>query len=166
MIVYHGSNLEVQKPKLLVPNRFLDFGPGFYTTTNFEQATSFAQKVCLRANDGQAIVNEYELDDDYKEKLSILEFKNANEEWLDFVSNNRNGNMEKHSYDLIVGPVADDNIYRTFLLYQTGVLSKEQTIEMLRVKELFNQFVFATDKSIDMLKFSKSLNVGGGSKDE
>lgn len=159
MIVYHGSNLEVQKPKLLTPNRFLDFGPGFYTTTNLEQATSFAQKVCLRTNSDQAIVNEYSLDDSYEEELFVLEFKSANEEWLDFVSKNRNGNSDPHNYDLIVGPVADDNIYRTFLLYQTGVLSKAQTLEALKIKELFNQFVFATEKSINLLRFSKSISV-------
>ena len=41
MIIYHGSNLTVETPKILVPNRYLDFGTGFYTTTNFDQALSF-----------------------------------------------------------------------------------------------------------------------------
>lgn len=34
MILYHGSNVVVSEPKLILQNRFLDFGFGFYTTTN------------------------------------------------------------------------------------------------------------------------------------
>lgn len=36
MILYHGSNVVVEQPKLIEQNRFLDFGYGFYTTTNKE----------------------------------------------------------------------------------------------------------------------------------
>ena len=38
MTVYHGSNVEVKEPEILKPNRELDFGNGFYTTTNLDQA--------------------------------------------------------------------------------------------------------------------------------
>lgn len=48
MILYHGSNLTVSEPRLIVQNRFLDFGFGFYTTTNRVQAISFAKKVTNR----------------------------------------------------------------------------------------------------------------------
>ena len=34
MLVYHGSNVSVEKPKLIIPNRTLDYGNGFYTTVN------------------------------------------------------------------------------------------------------------------------------------
>ena len=39
LLVYHGSNVVVDTPRLLPQNRYLDFGPGFYTTTNREQET-------------------------------------------------------------------------------------------------------------------------------
>ena len=45
MILYHGSNMVVEKPRLVEQNRFLDFGHGFYTTTNKAQAENFAKKV-------------------------------------------------------------------------------------------------------------------------
>ena len=48
MILYHGSNVVVSKPKLIQQNRFLDFGFGFYTTTNKKQAIGFADKVYKR----------------------------------------------------------------------------------------------------------------------
>ncbi len=63
MIVYHGSNVIVDKPKLIVQNRFLDFGFGFYTTTNKTQAISFADKVFKRRNSGGREVSIYEIDE-------------------------------------------------------------------------------------------------------
>ena len=48
MILYHGSNLIIKEPRLIKQNRFLDFGFGFYTTTNKAQAISFAEKVFRR----------------------------------------------------------------------------------------------------------------------
>ena len=53
MILYHGSNLVVSEPKLIQQNRFLDFGFGFYTTTNKAQAISFADKVTKRRKNGK-----------------------------------------------------------------------------------------------------------------
>ena len=46
MILYHGSNVLVTEPKILKQNRFLDFGFGFYTTTNKEQAVSYKNDDC------------------------------------------------------------------------------------------------------------------------
>ena len=48
MIVYHGSNVIASEPRLIQQNRFLDFGFGFYTTTNKTQAIGFAEKVTRR----------------------------------------------------------------------------------------------------------------------
>ena len=48
MILYHGSNVVVSKPRLIHQNRFLDFGFGFYTTTNKMQAIAFAECSLLR----------------------------------------------------------------------------------------------------------------------
>ena len=63
MILYHGSNVIVEHPKLVKQNRFLDFGFGFYTTTNREQAENFALKVAERRKEGEAILNIYEIDE-------------------------------------------------------------------------------------------------------
>ena len=154
MIVYHGSNLVVEKPKLVVQNRFLDFGYGFYTTTNKIQAISFAEKVYKRKNEGIKQVSIYEIDEEkIFEECSVLRFDFANEAWLDFVSQNRNGNYNGEAYDIIYGPVANDDVYTTFTLYQAGALSKEQTLEALKIKKLYDQMVFASEKSLSFLKF-------------
>ena len=154
MILYHGSNLVVESPKLIVQNRYLDFGYGFYTTTNKAQAISFADKVYKRKNEGKKKVSIYEIDTEKLfEDCSVLRFESANEEWLDFVSENRSGNYNGKIYDVIYGPVADDDVYTTFALYQSGALTKEQTLETLKIKKLYDQMVFTTEKSLSYLRF-------------
>ena len=154
MIIYHGSNLVVERPKLIAQNRYLDFGYGFYTTTNKVQAISFADKVYKRKNEGSRQVSIYEIDE---EKLftecSVLRFDAPNEAWLDFVAENRSGNYEGEDYDVVYGPVANDDVYTTFTLYQSGALSKEQTLETLKIKKLYDQMVFTTGKALSFLKF-------------
>ena len=78
MIVYHGSNVCVSEPKLIQQNRFLDFGFGFYTTTNKIQAIGFAEKVYLRKHTGEKIVNIYEFDETAFNECSVLKFDSAN----------------------------------------------------------------------------------------
>jgi len=156
MIIYHGSNMTVQKPKILTPNRYLDFGAGFYTTTNYDQALNFAGKVTVRKKYGRSTVNVYELDESIFDKAKVLNFECADEAWLDFVSDNRSGIDRTAGYDLICGPVANDDVYQTFILYSTGVYSKEQTLEALKIKKLYNQCVFTTDLALSFITFKEA----------
>lgn len=154
MILYHGSNLVISEPKLIRQNRFLDFGFGFYTTTNKEQAISFADKVTKRRKNGHRAVSIYEIDENTAfSACSLLRFDGPEEAWLDFVSDNRSGNYEGKVYDFIFGPVANDDVYRTFTLYTAGVLTKEQTLEQLKIKKLYNQLVLTTEKALSYLRF-------------
>ena len=161
MRLYHGSNLTVSEPKLIIQNRFLDFGYGFYTTTNKDQAIGFADKVTKRRKEGTPTVSIYEFDQDIAfAECSVLQFDAPDEAWLDFVSENRAGNYTGKAYDFIYGPVADDDVYTTFTLYTAGVLSKEQTIEALKVKKLYNQLVFTSPKALSFLKFVGTASEG------
>ncbi len=154
MFLYHGSNIIVSEPKLIPQNRFLDFGFGFYTTTNKEQAIGFADKVYKRRKEGIKTVSIYEINETLAfAECSVLKFECANEEWLDFVAQNRAGNYKGQEYDFIFGPVANDDIYTTFTLYSSGILTKEQTLEALKVKKLYNQLVFSSEKALLYLKF-------------
>ena len=154
MILYHGSNMVVKQPKLIKQNRFLDFGFGFYTTTNREQARNFALKVAQRRKSGEATLNIYSIEENeaFKE-CSLLRFETPDEKWLDFVSANRQGNYQGKHYDLIYGAVANDDVYRTITLYMTGILSREQALTALKIRKLFDQMVFATEKSLKYLHF-------------
>lgn len=158
MIVYHGSNTVVRQPKLIPQNRFLDFGFGFYTTTNKAQAINFAQKVFKRKKEGKMQVSIYELDEKkIFEECLVLRFNAPDEKWLDFVAANRSGNYKGENYDIIYGPVANDDVYTTFTLYQAGALTKEQTLEALKVKKLYDQMVFASEKAFSYLKFAGTV---------
>ena len=154
MILYHGSNVIVDQPKLMRKNRYLDFGFGFYTTTNREQAVNFAQKVTDRRKMGEATLNIYSVNEAVAfQECKVLQFDSPDEAWLDFVAANRQGTYQGEKYDLIYGAVANDDVYRTIALYMTGVLDKEQTLSSLKIRKLFNQLVFATEKSLQYLKF-------------
>ena len=133
------SNMTVEKPRLIKQNRYLDFGFGFYTTTNRDQAVNFAQKVTERRKTGKATLNIYSVDENVAfEECSLLRFDNPDEIWLDFVAENRQGTYQEKQYDLIYGAVANDDVYRTITLYMTGVLDKEQTLMALKIRKLFN----------------------------
>lgn len=159
MILYHGSNVIVGKPRLVRQNRTLDFGPGFYTTTNRDQAVSFAGKVTERRKTGSPLVSIYEIAEieELEKHFKLLFFPEANEAWLDFVYANRSGNYQGEPFDMVFGPVANDTIYRTFVAYEEGILTKEETLARLKVKKLYNQMTFSTESALAQLRYVGTL---------
>ena len=156
MILYHGSNVEVKEPRILKPSHALDFGPGFYTTLNRDQAVDFAGKVVLRKG-GAPVVNEYEIDENIAFGFcDVLRFNQPNEVWLDFVCSCRDGINVAAGRDFVFGPVANDDVYRTLTLYREGEITKKETLERLKIKQLYNQLVFATAKALTFIRFRKS----------
>lgn len=164
MLVYQGSNMTVKTPKLIVPTRGLDFGNGFYTTMSFEQAKRFAYNVLARdSGAGIPTVNFFEIDlETARKTFAIKEFDAPDEEWLDFVCDNRLGKYAGPLYDVIIGPVANDTIYRTFRQYEHGDISREETIQRLKISELYNQITFCTQRAVAGLKFIKSETTENG----
>ena len=162
MIVYHGSNTVVKTPNLDLSRKNLDFGPGFYTTENKNQAIEFARKVAIRKRQKNPTVNVYDFDTEIAEKaLNIMKFSIPDRVWLDFVHENRRGAYTGKSYDLIIGHVANDDVFETLILYEQGILNAEQTLEALKIRELYSQFVFKTEKSLSSLKFIESFEIEG-----
>ena len=155
MILFHGSNVMVKEPRILDSDRYLDFGFGFYMTTNKDQAINFAQKVAQRKGE-KPIVNIFSFDETKTTGLRIKEFDGPNEEWLDFVSANRNGKYEGEQFDIVIGPVADDDVYQTLQVYASGLLTKDQALQALKIKKLYNQYLFATPESLKTLKFESA----------
>ena len=152
MKLYYASNQIVKMPMLIESNRKLDFGPGFYTTTNREQAIRFAVSV-VKHRGGNPVLNEYEFDEKAFVECLVRRFEAPTNEWLDFVAANRSGKYVGERYDLIFGPVANDSVYQTIGLYMSGFLSREATISELRVHKLYDQLVFATPRSFRYLKY-------------
>ncbi len=162
MIVYHGSNVEVSEPRIVKSNRTLDFGPGFYTTTNEDQAKDFARRVTANRRSGKATLNVYEVNDAVAfEFCYVMRFPGVADAWLDFVADHRMGVYCGPEYDLVVGPVANDDVYETLQLFINGAISREYAMERLKVKRLYNQYVFKTDKSLPFLRFVRAEVLDG-----
>lgn len=162
MDIYHGSDVKVDKPKILKSNRLLDFGIGFYTTSNKEQAIRWAEKVSLRNNSKNKYLSTYHFNiTEAKEKLQVIEFTSPDESWLDFITDNRRGREINNEYDIVIGPVADDNVYSTVKLFETGVLNKDEAISRLKVVKLFDQILFHSNKSLEFCLFSSYIDLGG-----
>jgi hypothetical protein len=151
--IYHGSDILIKNPKIIQPVRALDFGQGFYTTTNMEQAKSFAKKVQDRNSSAETHISLYTLNTDMLKNLNCLFFNKADKKWLDFVSANRNGTYNGKTFDVIYGPVANDTVFKTFIAYQNGTLSEKETLKRLKVRDLYNQLVFTNEKSLECLQF-------------
>lgn len=159
MRLYHGSNVEVRKPSLRMGRKNTDFGRGFYTTTNAEQAEHWTTIKMDRAKTGRRIVSVYEIDDALlsNPELKIREFNGPDKEWLDFVVNSRKG--VAHDYDLFFGPVANDKVFTVVNLYESGVLDAPAAIAELKAYKTYNQLSFHTDRVIGALKFVESYEI-------
>ena len=153
MICFHGSDTIVDKPRILDAKRPLDFGGGFYTTTSEIQAKNWAIKVSYRNNTIQKYINKYEFNlDDAKNNLNVIVFEKADEKWLDFICANRNRKYTG-DYDIVIGPVADDKVYRVIVEYENGDVDKELALKRLKTETLCDQILFHTEESLKFLKF-------------
>lgn len=162
MILFHGSTIVVKTPQILLSERMLDFGAGFYTTTNREQAIRWAQRVSARRETSDQFITEYELDLPTAEKeLSILRFTEPNEAWLNFVCANRSGRDPAEPYDMVFGPVADDTVYTVVQFYENGVYDKDEALKRLKIEKLYNQVLFHTEKALRFCHYRAFEAIGG-----
>ena len=150
MIVYHGSVISVEKPDILHSYRPLDFGKGFYVTSVREQAERWAKRKADLLHKDKAYVNTYEmLDDDSAFKVKT--FSDDLFEWIDFVCGCRDGKTDYQAYDIIMGKVANDKVFRVVDLYHSGVWDKDRAIREIKVYPGYYQIAFITQTSIDSL---------------
>ena len=54
MLLYHGSNLVISNPRIIESRRFLDFGTGFYLTSDLDQAKKWSIRTKERTNEGDS----------------------------------------------------------------------------------------------------------------
>ena len=160
MILYHGSTDLVERPEIRKGEVYLDFGVGFYTTTSLEQAQRWA-RIKMRRNNlptGYVSVYEFDLERAGKE-LTIGRFDAADERWLNFVVSNRRGVETGDKKDLHIGPVADDNIYQSIRLFETGAYDAEYTVKKLKTENLHDQWTLHTDKALSLLRFVEAKEI-------
>lgn len=159
MKLYHGSNVTVKNPKIIESDRALDFGTGFYLTTDFEQAKKWAIITTERRKKGKSLISVFEILEEDMNKLSILRFDSANKEWLEFVAKNRKNKKVDENVDIIIGPVANDNTMPVITLYLRGDYDADEAIKRLLTQKLKDQVVFKNENSLKHLRFEEVIEI-------
>lgn len=150
MTVYHGSNQIVSEPKILTQGFYKDFGYGFYCTNIQKQAERWA----LTKNK-KHIVNVYEYTSN--DELKNLKFEKMTDEWLDFIAACRNG--VEHTYDIVEGPMADDQVWDYVEDFLNGTISREAFWELVKFKYPTHQILFSSNPSLSTLNFIRSYEI-------
>lgn len=158
MRVYHASMVRVEHPDVFHSRKFLDFGQGFYITTLREQAIKYAQRFLRRGK--EAWLNVYELDEQLvNSSYALKEFEKYDEEWLDFVVACRKGNVVGN-YDVVLGGIANNKVFRTVDLFFAGDITKEETLRRLFFEIPNNQLCVRSQKLLDnCLVFKESIRL-------
>ena len=150
MIVYHGSTEIIQQPDVQHSYRLLDFGQGFYVTTVKEQAIRWARRKSALQKGKIALVNCYQMEEEIGD-LKHKTFSNDLMEWIDFVCSCRDGSLDYKKYDLILGKVANDKVFRVVDLYRTGIWEKDRALKEIKAYPDYDQTAFITQKAIDRI---------------
>lgn len=165
MILYHGSNMGIDKIDLNKCRPFKDFGQGFYCTAIKEQAELMAKRVA-RIYGGEPVVTLFELNEEiFKDEIINLKiFNSPTEEWALFVLNNRDRNFKDvcsfrcnidNKFDIVVGPVADDDLALLFRTFTRGLIDIDTLVKEMKYKKFSNQYSFHTEKALKYLRVVK-----------
>ena len=163
MILYHGSNVEIFDIDLSMSKPYKDFGRAFYLSADKKQAEALAEATVARTGKGVCTISSFSFDESLMEAstLKVKTFNGYSEEWAEFILNNRNRdfkdiNSEKcnfdNKYDLVIGPVADDDIIVLFRTFMDGLIDIDTLIKELTYKELTDQYSFHTSEALKYLK--------------
>lgn len=155
MIVYHGTTEVIDQPDVKHSKKYLDFGKGFYLTTFEEQAKKWARRKALR-QEKAGIVNVYELKDDLS-NYRVLSFDNEND---DFVCACRKGEEVNREFDIVIGNVADDDVFKTVDMYFRGLWDKQRVLDELIYYKRNDQICIVNQKTLEeVLEFKESYEV-------
>lgn len=162
MILYHGSNVEVRNPRIINTNKGLDFGSGFYVTSDKEQAKRWSVLKTKRRGIGLPVLSVFEFHIEYAEKnLRMKKFVKPDLEWLNFVVDNRKGLYKGTCYDIVFGPVANDRTILTINDYISGAIPAKTSLILLEPANLTDQYAFLTYDGIKTLEFKEAVRDAG-----
>lgn len=158
MIVYHGTDCIFDGIDLKKSKDKRDFGAGFYTTTIAAQAESWARSKKIRNHSDEAYVYVFELE--LSNALSVFQYDGLTVEWLEMVKANRKYGGIQHHYDILIGPVANDDTMVTVNRYVQGIYTAEEAIQRLKFSKSNDQVSFHTQQAINYLKKIRRYRVG------
>ena len=135
--------MAVKQPEIRKGRNTKDFGTGFYCTVIKEQAQRWARRYDTK------VVSIYEVR--LRPTLKIKEFKDMTNEWLDFIIACRSG--IPHDFDIVIGAMADDQIYNYISDYMEGTITREQFWVMAKFKYPTYQINFCTQEALKCLQY-------------
>jgi hypothetical protein len=158
MILYHGSNTEINRIDLSHCRPYKDFGKGFYTTPYEDQAGAMARRT-VRIYGGNPCITLFNLDDSIlsQSAFRVRTFDTPDIEWAHFVMNNRNrafpdpSSLEcniDNKYDIVSGPVANDDLVALLNLFIAGTISNAALTAEMTYRKMTGQMSFHTGKAI------------------
>lgn len=155
MILYHGSNVTIDKIDLRRSKPYKDFGRGFYLSAEKEQALKLATFRAL-ALGGTPLISAFEFDEAclYDGSLSYLSFEAYTEDWANFIFRNRNeADNFQHEYDVIYGPIANDRVGFQIQKLEDGSIDMEEFLCRIKYfKGVTYQYFFGTERAISYLR--------------
>ena len=166
MKLYHGGVVPVESPRIIHSEIGRDFGPGFYTTDIREQAERWAlrrKRIAMRNGEQEvrAVVSVYDFDmGSARRDLLLCDFPAVTPEWLELVLKCRAGKGFVHSFDIVTGKIANDNVGETVAYVQAGVLRKEDALERLKFQQINNQIAFCSERALRFLQYETHYIVG------
>ncbi len=156
MILYHGSNVDIETIDLSRSSVGKDFGCGFYLTASPDQAERMGLRRA-RLYGGETVVSSFEYNENAAREagMSIKDFDFYSKEWADFILANRKNDTRTqiHDFDIVHGPVANDDVGYQIRRLLAGMITIETFLEELQYKEgITFQYFFATERSVQFLK--------------
>ena len=157
MILYHGSDVIVENPRIIRSDNGRDFGFGFYTTDIKEQAVRWAQRKARMTMRKKQLytpfVSVYEFDESAFDRLKYKRFDEPSLDWLDMVCICRSDMNYVHGYDIVSGKIANDNVGETVMYVINGIMRREDAVERLKFEKINNQICFNTEAALTYLRY-------------
>ena len=141
--------MAVENPHIRIGAYNKDFGPGFYCTELQTPAERWSKRFKT------PIVSTY----DYKPKdgHNVLAFSEMTDEWLDFIAACRGGNLHRH--DIVVGAMANDQVWNYVADFISGVLTREQFWVLAKFKRPTHQIAFCSSAALECIRYIESYEV-------
>lgn len=154
MILYHGSNIEINEIQLSKGRHGKDFGHGFYLSDDYRQAVRMSENVVRREACGTPIVTKFEFDTNALTSLNACHFDGYTKEWAEFILANRQNKSDKqiHSYDIVIRPIANDAVGVQIRQLSRGFISFDRFLESIKYVKPTIQYFFGTEQALQTLK--------------
>ena len=168
-LLFHGAKGEIDGPINVKRSRANnDFGQGFYTGENYEQAISFvsgfqqSSVYYLDFDERGLKCKKYKVDQDWM--LTIAYYRGTLEGYREHPLIKKLV-KESKDCDYIVAPIADNRMFRIINSFIDGEITDEQCKHCLAATNLGDQYVFTTERAVGKLTLLERSYISSSERD-